>query len=204
MQFDILRIFLSILIFAIAVAGCGNPPATSSPVTTDPTAETEIGESTPSTVSTSTTLDPCSPAQIEEEVQKVHSHMREFDDAATLASNMPRQQLGDSIAELQRIRREAEDESISDCLGTLKTYQIEHMNAVISTLLAFMKAGNLEAIGNCTNVEPNTEAAAICQTIAFARQRHDEYTLELARLLGLPIVSATAPPANTPAETPTP
>src|SRR5688572_2443577 len=168
MHIDILRFILSILIFAIAVAGCGNPPATpatSSPVSTDVATDTEINESTPSTVSTSTTLDPCAPEQVEEEVQKVHSHMREFDDAATLASNMPREQLGDSIAELQRIRREAEDESISDCLGTLKTYQIEHMNAVISTLLAFMNAADLQAISNCTNVEPNTEAAAICQTI---------------------------------------
>jgi hypothetical protein len=36
--------------------------------------------------------------------------MREFDDASILASKMPREQLSGSIAGLQRIRREAEDE----------------------------------------------------------------------------------------------
>ena len=113
--------------------------------------------------------------------------MREFDDASILASNMPREQLSGSISDLQRIRREAEDEVIPACLTNLKTYQVQHMNSVISTLIAFMGGADQKGLD---------------QGIALARQQHDQYTLELARLLGLTVVAATAPPA--PTETPTP
>jgi hypothetical protein len=115
--------------------------------------------------------------------------MREFDDASILASNMPREQLSDPIAELQRIRREAEDEPIPDCLTALKTHQVEHMNSVIDTLVAFMGGTDQETLEG---------------GIARARQQHDDYTLELARLLGLTVVPATVPVINTPAETATP
>lgn len=115
--------------------------------------------------------------------------MREFDDASILASNMPREQLSSSIADLQRIRREAEDELIPNCLLTLKMHQIEHMNSVIDTLVAFMGG---------------TDQQTLEQGIATARQQHDDYTLELARLLGLTVVPATVPVLNTPAETATP
>ena len=113
--------------------------------------------------------------------------MREFDDAAILASNMPREQLSGSIADLQRIRREAEDEQTPGCLANLKAFQVQHMNSVITTLIAFM-AG--------------TDQQSLDQGIAIARDQHDQYTLELARLLGLTVVPATAPVL--PLETPTP
>jgi hypothetical protein len=115
--------------------------------------------------------------------------MREFDDASILASNMPREQLSNPIADLQRIRREAEDEPVPACLLTLKTHQVEHMNSVIDTLVAFMGG---------------TDQQTLEQGIASAREKHDQYTLELARLLGLTVVPATVPVLNTPAETPTP
>lgn len=108
--------------------------------------------------------------------------MREFDDASLLASNIPREQLGDSIAELQRIRREAEDEEIPACLTNLKMVQVQHMNTVIATLIAFMGG---------------TDQETLDQGIALARQQHDLYTLELARLLGLTVV-----PVSTPTPTP--
>jgi hypothetical protein len=113
--------------------------------------------------------------------------MREFDDAAVLASNVAREQLGDSVAELQRIRRAAEDQPIPACLTQLKTYQVQHMNSVISTLVAFMGG---------------TDQQSLDRGIALAREQHDQYTLELARVLGLTVVAATLPPA--PSETPTP
>jgi hypothetical protein len=114
--------------------------------------------------------------------------MREFDDAAKLATYVPREQLSNSIAELQRIRREAEEEQIPPCLTNLKSIQVQHMNTVIDTLIAFM-ANSLDQ-------------QTLDQSIAFARQQHDQYTLELARVLGLTVVAATLPPA--PSETPTP
>jgi hypothetical protein len=124
---------------------------------------------------------------LEIEVQDVHRHMREFDDAAVLASNVAREDLGDSIAELQRIRRAAEDEQIPACLTQLKAYQVQHMNSVINTLIAFMSG---------------TDQQSLDRGIAIAREQHDQYTLELARVLGLTVVAATLPPA--PSETPTP
>ena len=113
--------------------------------------------------------------------------MREFDDAAILASNVPRDQLSGSIANLQRIRREAEDEMIPSCLVKLKEYQIQHMNLVIGTLIAFMGGSNQQVLD---------------QGIAIARQQHDQYVLELARVLGLTVVPAAA--IATPSQTPSP
>jgi hypothetical protein len=114
--------------------------------------------------------------------------MREFDDASVLASKLPRDQLTDSVADLQRIRREAEDEQVPACLTNLRKYQVDHMNSVISTLLVF--------IGG-------TDTTTLEQGIAIARQQHDQYTLELARLLGLTVVPGT-PVTGTPGGTATP
>lgn len=184
MKRNISNVIFAVLFLALLVSGCGKTPAT--PAATM-AATAAVTQPAPTTVST--TPDPCSPGQIEAEVQKVHRHMREFDDASILASNMPREQLDSSIADLQRIRREAEDEKIPDCLITLKKYQVDHMNSVINTLLAFMGGADKQALN---------------QGITTAREQHDQYTLELARLLGLTVVPATPEAAGTPAETATP
>jgi len=182
MNKDIFR-SISILILIIILAGCGTPPATPTPSIS--VTATNEPEAVPPTVSL--TPDPCSSPQLEVEVQKVHAHMREFDDASVLASNMPREQLSDSISELQRIRREAADEPIPACLHDLKAHQVEHMNSVINTLIAFMGGADQQNLD---------------QGIAAARDQHDEYTLELAKVLGLTVVPAN--PATAPSATPTP
>jgi len=136
--------------------------------------------------------DPCAPENLPDEVEKVHKIMREFDDTALLASNTPLDQLNPTILELQRVRREAEDQSVSSCLTTLKQYQLAHMNTVINTLLGFLSGADAEALN---------------QGIIAAREQHDQYTLELANLLGLTVVSAPTPaPIQTlpPDVTPTP
>ncbi|HAV78500.1 MAG TPA: hypothetical protein DCX53_14220, partial [Anaerolineae bacterium] len=115
-----------------------------------------------------------------------HKFMREFDDASTLASSRPREELGDSIAGLQQIRRAAEDQPTPSCLATLKTHQVSHMNSVINTLIAFMGGA---------------EQTTVDQGIALARDQHDKYTLELARLLGLTVEPAVV---ITPELTPSP
>jgi hypothetical protein len=185
-----LLVIISIIVLALASAGCGTAPSvpptpSTSPITSTPTSPTTQTEAGPSTLTS--TPDPCSPGQIEAEVQKVQKHMREFDDASTLASSTPRDQLSGSISDLQRIRREAEDQPIPACLTNLKTYQVQHMNSVIETLLAFMRGVDQKSL------EPG---------IALAKQQHDQYLLELARLLGLTVVPAAAP--SGPSETPTP
>ncbi len=179
----------AVLFLIFILAGCGNSPATSAPAVTETevVVEPSATEATSTPVEPTSTLDPCSRPQLETEVQEVHKHMREFDDASILASNMPREQLSSSIADLQRIRREAEDEEIPTCLADLKAIQVQHMNSVISTLIAFMGG---------------TDQQTLDQGISLARQQHDEYTLELARLLGLTVVPATLPPAPSATATP--
>jgi len=175
-----LLIILSILMVTMLLAGCGGTQ-TQSPLATT----TEE----PATPTATTTPDLCAPENIQAEVDKVHRHMREFDDASILASSIPRDQLSGSIANLQRIRREAEDEKAPPCLGNLKTHQIQHMNSVIETLLAFVRG--------------NSDQAVLNQAIALAGQQHDQYILELARLLGITPIPATAV-IVVPSETPTP
>jgi hypothetical protein len=186
MQKRLLSYFVVLILFAL-LAGCGNPPATAA-VTELPT-EAEVEATSTASISPSLepteTADPCSMPQLETEVQEVHRHMREFDDASALASSMPREQLSSSIADLQRVRREAEDEEIPGCLTKLREIQVQHMNTVIETLLAFMRGIDQQTIE---------------QGIALARQQHDQYLLEYARVVGLTVVPATFPPA--PSETP--
>jgi len=190
MKIGCLRI-IPIFFLIFLLAGCGSAPPATVAIIPSQTAiiPTVTATEVSSTPLASSTPDACSSGEIQASVQKVHRHMREFDDAAVLASNLPVGELTTSIKDLQRIRREAEDEQIPPCLIALKTYQIQHMNSVIDTLLAF--------IGG-------TDTAALEKGITIARQQHDQYTLELARLLGITIVPATVPVISTPLETATP
>lgn len=176
MKRKFLDIILPVLI--ILLAGCAGTPAAAPVIVLTATQP-------PATPTISATPDPCAPGQIEEAAQRINKHMREFDDASLLASNVPQNQLGDSIASLQKVRREAEDEPAPSCLSDLKTYQIDHMNSVINTLTAFMGG---------------TDQKTVDQGITIARQQHDQYMIELGRILGLPVV----PAAGIPTETPTP
>lgn len=195
----LLPFILCLLVFVVVLSGCGgNVPATS----TNNKASTEAATQPPvstDAASISGTPDLCISPQIEAEAQKVQKHMREFDDASILASSVPQAQLNTSIADLQRIRREADDEVVPACLTNLKVYQISHMNSVINTLLAFMRSKDPLSI-DCVDIQSQTEEEAVCQNIALARQQHDQYLVELARVLGLTVVPAT-PAAS---ETPTP
>lgn len=193
MKKDLVRI-ISILLLTMVVAGCSSPakPAVTGngqtgTLTTDPAST--LSASTGLASAPSSTPDACSTGQIEAEVQRVHRYMREFDDASILASNLPREQLSDSIAGLQRIRREAQDEEVPPCLTNLKEYQVDHMNTVIDTLVAFLGGADTESLE---------------RGIALAREQHDQYTLELARLLGVTIVPATDTGSGTPSGTATP
>lgn len=126
------------------------------------------------------TPDLCSSGSLPGEVGKVHKHMREFDDASLLAANTPRDQLTLVISDMQRIHREAEDQVVPPCLANLKQVQLVHMKTVIETLITFLNGSNQEILG---------------QGIDLARQQHNQYALEYARLLGLTVVVL---PTNTP------
>jgi hypothetical protein len=194
MKKSILLIFSTVLSLTMLLSGCGSSVVTpeSIPTATDTAMPTLTITMTP---------DLCAPENIKAKVDKVHRHMREFDDASTLAASMPREQLSTPISNLQKIRREAEDEVIPSCLVKLRDYEILHMNSVINTLIAFMSVTDPLAV-DCADVEQNTEEEVICQSIASARQQHDQYLLELAKILELPIV--TPGPTITASETETP
>jgi len=166
---------LILLAAALMLAACAAP--TPAPPTAVPTAP-------PTPVPPPTaTPDPCAPENLQEAIIPVDRLMREFDDASLLAQNTP---LGDlllpAIADLQRIRRDAEDQEIPLCLLDLKSYQVAHMNTVIDVLIGFLNGADQELIN---------------QASAQARQLHDEYTIELARLLGITLVPMAS---ETPAE----
>jgi hypothetical protein len=172
-----------ILSLAVLLSACVSAPL---PVA-DNTPETQFIVVTATPPPATNTPDPCAPENIEAEVQKIHAYMREFDDASTLAASRPREELADSIAGLQEIRRGAEDQPTPACLATLKTHQVSHMNSVINTLIAFMGGA---------------DQATVDQGIALARDQHDQYTLELARLLGITVEPASS--IITPSQTPGP
>jgi hypothetical protein len=177
--------FVSTLIVLLAalLSACANP----TPAPPSSTPQTQFIVVTATAPPATHMPDACAPENIEAEAQKIHAYMREFDDASTLAASRPREDLAQSIAELQRIRREAEDQPAPSCLATLKLHQITHMNSVITTLVAFMSGA---------------DQAVVDQGIAIARDQHDNYTLELARLLGITVEPASS--IITPAQTPTP
>ncbi len=124
------------------------------------------------------TPDPCIGSALGESIKPINDLQREFDDASALAANLPREQLSATISNLQRIRRAAEDVSPPACLTNLKTYQLTHMNATIETLLAFVGGADKDALN---------------AGVAQAQAAHDQYMLELARLLGVTVEPTTSP-----------
>ena len=128
------------------------------------------------------TPDPCSVENLSASIKEVNDLMREFDDISKLAASVEREKVPELVSEMQRIRREAEDQETPNCLSTLKVHQITHMNTVIDTLIAFIGGAQAEALTDGMN---------------RASQEHDLYTLEVARLLGIPQVPDTSPNATT-------
>ena len=97
MNYGFLR-FIAILGLMILLAGCAGTPA----VVTGTDTKQAMSPTTESTLVPSSTPDPCSTELIKADVQRVHEHMREFDDASILASNLPLQELSGPIANLQK------------------------------------------------------------------------------------------------------
>jgi hypothetical protein len=133
------------------------------------------------TITPTSTPDPCAVENLSESIKEVNDLMREFDDMSKLSTNISREKLPELISEMQRIRRAAEDQPVPHCLSTLKVHQIAHMNTVINTLIAFLGGAQVETLN---------------AGIQRAGQEHDLYTLEIARLLGIP-QNTTVTPAVT-------
>jgi hypothetical protein len=134
---------------------------------------TACGKSATETPTITVTPDPCSKTNLPAEVTSVNKLMREFDDYSALASSTPQGQLIAVIPNLQRVLRDAEDQGVPACLQTLKKLQLVHMNIVVQTLLSFLNSSDINSIN---------------QGIAQARDSHNQYDVELARLLGVTLV----------------
>jgi hypothetical protein len=171
-----IRVFLCFLpVLLLFVSACGNQPAATQ-------SETSATATAPTI---SSDEDPCAPQNMPATVRPVNDLMREFEDASQLASNLTTQQLPELISNLQRIRRAAEDVQIPPCLGTLKTHQLNHMNLMIQTLLAFVGGADQEALTS---------------GLERARRELDLYSLEIVRLLGITLapITTTPPATSTP------
>jgi hypothetical protein len=160
------------LLFLLLLSACGGAP---------PATQTQA-------IPTSTLLpdeDPCSSQNMAATIRPINDLMREFDDASQVASHLPAPQLPEVISNLQRIRRDTEDIQIPACLIALKTHQLNHMNLMIQTLLAF--------VGGAIQEDLN-------EGLEMARKEHDLYSLEIVRLLGVTLAPITATPeaVNTP------
>lgn len=131
--------------------------------------------------------DLCSPAYIKGSAKQVHDLTQQFDDEWALAQTVPISQVAPHIAALQAIRRAAQDQGVPSCLSKLKALQLTQMNTVIATMLGFLA---------------NTDAGSLNQGYQLARQQHDQYTLELARLLDVTPTIVTPPPTEAATETP--
>ena len=133
------------------------------------------------TLTATVTPDPCSVENLSASIKEVNDLMREFDDIAKLAASVAREKVPELVSEMQHIRREAEDHEAPTCLATLKVHQITHMNIVIDTLIAFIGGAQAEALN---------------EGISRAGHEHDLYTLEVARLLGIPQAPTASPSAT--------
>ena len=139
------------------------------------------------TATPSVTPDPCSSKNLPATLTPMNNLMRQFYDYAELANNTPQSQLVQVIPPLQAILRAAEDQAVPSCLKDIKGYQLQYMNTTIQTLLAFE-----------SNAKPDVLSAGRAQ----AHQYHNQYTIGLARLLGLTVV--VAPTATAGAQAPQP
>jgi len=180
-------LLLTLMLTTVTItSACGMPEQVATKRPTRTPMATETPASTPTII---TTPNPCAPENIQVEVEKVHKIMREFDDAYNLASVTPREILNPTITEMQRIRRDSEDQHVPSCLIKLKQYQLTYMNTAINTTLYILSMNDTEESRNI-----------LIQGIALVRQQHDQYVSELANLLGLTVVAAptAAPTLGTP------
>ncbi len=152
-----------------------------------------IASSTPSvtvaslTPSSTATPDLCSTSNLPNTIKPVNDLTRQFDDYSALARSAPQSQMMEVIPPLQSIRRTAEDQVLPACLQQLKSYQISYMDTFIQTTLAFESIS-----GNPSGLTAGM-AQAIKTGMAQAEQYHDQYLIEMARLLGVTVVPSSTP-----------
>jgi hypothetical protein len=126
------KIFLIILIaLALFLIGCNVKPEDSQP---EPIDQDPISG------------DLCAPDNVATSAAPILELMTKFDDGSDLAANTPLEQLTGPIADLQAVRRDAENLAVPECLLPLKLAQVDYMNSVIDTMLMFLSMEQEEVI----------------------------------------------------------
>lgn len=92
------------------------------------------------------TVDPCARGAIPQSYALLNSLLREFDDALTLAINMPRELVVEQVETLQSIRRHAESMAVPGCVAEVKARMVDYMNQVVDLLVAFVGGVNPELV----------------------------------------------------------
>lgn len=159
--------------------------------------ETATLVSTATPILPSPTPNPCSAGLIENEANRVHALMREFDDTAVLAQTTQLNQTTVSLVQdLQRIRRATEDLQVPPCTAKLKQAAIDYMNAMINLFA--------NALNFYFTYGPNADQRALDSItgplIQEAAARLQLYGAEYNRIMGFtPLPSPTPfPPTETP------
>jgi hypothetical protein len=140
------------------------------------------------------TPDPCDPATTQATALEFNGIAREFDDYTAIAQNIPVQDLADSIAELQRIRRSSEDFQVPSCLATLKELQLTYMNTYINAVLTLFSINTDQQL---TQEQFNEISQSVNQQIAQAFQYHEQYLDEMALIMGVTRVPSPTVPSST-------
>ena len=143
------------------------------------------------------TPDACAQENLQATVNDFDKISREFDDAFVLAQNTPAAQLADIIAEMQRVRRNAQDFPAPICLATLKEYQLGFMNAAIEASLTLYSSFADASNKAMTQDQVNAIVAQVNQAMAQAVDYGNKYTIEMARLLGVTLTPSPTMPSET-------
>jgi hypothetical protein len=80
----------------------------------------------------------CLPGAMPAGYFELNALLLEFDDAATLAVNLPREQVVAEVEALQRIRRDVDELAVPACLDQVKTSMLIYMNRVVELLVGFV------------------------------------------------------------------
>lgn len=111
-----MRVALSFLLIAIIISGCSG----------------SFG------FGPTPTPDPCSPTEIKKYIDSIDDVSRRFDDALQLALSTSRISLSPVVADLQTIRRDAEDLEVPECAIDAKGWLILYIDTTIEAFLNFM------------------------------------------------------------------
>ncbi len=122
-------------------------------------------------------------------VKPLDDLVRQFDDYAALAGVVLQSELVKIVPVLQSIRQAAQGLAAPTCIQDLRRYALAYMDSTLKALVSFQIA---------------PQADAIPTGIAAARQYHDQYLLERARLLGQTVIAPTPPTQAVPSPASTP